>query len=160
MRQIAGLIKANVGLEVAFAESGGWDTHVQQGTTNGSFARRARDLARAIAAFWRDLERYQDDIVLLTMTEFGRTVHENGSGGTDHGRASCLFVLGDQVDGGKVHGTVPQLVPDALEEGRDLPVTTDFRAVFSEVAGQHLDITNDEILFPSWEGARLPLLKS
>ncbi len=158
LRQIAQLIKANVGLEVAFAESGGWDTHVQQGTTNGSFSRRAADLARSIAAFWADLEPHQDDIVLMTMTEFGRTVRENGSGGTDHGRGSCLFVLGNQVDGGKVHGTVPSLAPEALEDERDLPVTTDFRAVFAEAAGKHLRIDNDQTLFPGWTGARFPLI--
>ena len=159
LRQIAQLIKADAGLEVAFAESGGWDTHVGQGTTTGSFARQAQDLARAITAFWTDLERHQDDVVLLTMTEFGRSVRENGSGGTDHGRASCLFVLGNQLDAGRVHGTVPSLVPDALEDGRDLPVTTDFRGVFSEVAGKHLGIARDEILFPGWAGGRFPLMK-
>ena len=103
--------------------------------------------------------RLEDDVVLLTMTEFGRSVRENGSGGTDHGRASCLFVLGNQVEGGHVHGTVPSLAPDALEEGRDLPVTTDFRGVFSEVAGTHLGIARDEILFPGWTGARFPLMR-
>lgn len=159
LRQIAHLIKADVGLEVAFAESGGWDTHVQQGTATGSFARRAQDLAQAIAAFWTDVESYHDDVTLLTMTEFGRTVRENGSGGTDHGRGSCLFVLGNQVDGGRVHGTIPSLTPDALEDGRDLPVTTDFRAVFSEVAGKHLRIAQPQILFPGWTGNQFPLLK-
>lgn len=160
LKQIAQLIKADVGLEVAFAETGGWDTHVQQGTDRGTFARQAQDLARSIEAFWRDIERHQDEVVLMTMTEFGRTVHENGSGGTDHGRASCLFVLGDSVDGGKVHGKVPALDPDALEDGRDLPVTTDFRAVFSEVAGKHLNIAKDEILFPGWTGGRARVMRS
>lgn len=158
LRQIAQLIKANVGLEVAFAESGGWDTHVRQGTTNGSFSRRATDLSRSIAAFWTDLEPHQDDVVLMTMTEFGRTVRENGSGGTDHGRGSCLFVLGNQVEGGKIHGTLPPLVPEALEDERDLPVTTDFRAVFAEAAGKHLRIDNDQTLFPGWRGTRFPLI--
>jgi uncharacterized protein (DUF1501 family) len=160
LRQIAQLIKADVGLEVAFAESGGWDTHVQQGTTNGSFARRARDLAQAIVAFWTDVERHQDDIVILTMTEFGRTVRENGSGGTDHGRASCLFVVGNQVDGGRVHGPPPSLTPDALEDGRDLPVSTDFRAVFSEIAVGHLRIARNATLFPGWTGKRFRLMQS
>ena len=91
---------------MAFAETGGWDTHVQQGAPFGGFSRRADDLARSIAAFWRDLGAWQDDVLLCTMTEFGRTVRENGSGGTDHGHGSCLFVLGNQVDGGKVHGTL------------------------------------------------------
>ena len=159
LRQIAQLIKAGVGLEVAFAETGGWDTHVQQGTINGSFARRATDLAQAIVAFWRDVESYHDEVVLMTMTEFGRTVHENGSGGTDHGRGSCLFVLGNRVDGGKVHGAVPSLVQESLENRRDLPVTTDFRAVFAEVAGRHLDIRDDQMLFPGWTGKRFPLIQ-
>ncbi|HXO40653.1 MAG TPA: DUF1501 domain-containing protein, partial [Thermoanaerobaculia bacterium] len=103
LRQIALLIKSDVGLEVAFAESGGWDTHVQQGTVNGTFFRRAQDLAQSIQAFWTDLGPRQDDVMLTTMTEFGRTARENGSGGTDHGHGSCLFVLGNRIDGGKVH---------------------------------------------------------
>jgi uncharacterized protein (DUF1501 family) len=160
LRQVAMLIKADVGLEVAFAETGGWDTHVQQGTTNGSFAQRARDLGSSIEAFWTDLGAHQDDVVLLTMTEFGRTVRENGSGGTDHGHGSCMFVLGNQVQGGRVHGNFPGLDPDALHEGRDLPVTTDFRALFSEVAGQHLGITDDSEMFPGWTGGRIPLMRT
>lgn len=159
LRQIAQLIKARVGLEVAFAESGGWDTHVQQGTVQGSFARRARDLGDAIAAFWTDLgEAHQGDVVLMTMTEFGRTVAQNGSGGTDHGRGSCLFVLGHEVKGARVHGSVPSLARDNLEDGRDLPVTTDFRSVFAEVAGRHLRLSTTEGLFPGWNGKRLSLL--
>jgi len=162
MRQIALLVKAGVGLEVAFAESGGWDTHVQQGTVNGTFARQAKDLAGSIEAFWTDLgPAYQDGVLLTTMTEFGRTVRENGSGGTDHGHGSCLFVLGNRVDGGKVHGTFPKgLDSAALYEGRDLPVTTDFRAVFCELAGKHLAIRDDAQLFPGWTGKRLPLLRA
>ncbi|MCZ6634899.1 MAG: DUF1501 domain-containing protein [bacterium] len=162
LRQIAQLVKAEVGLEVAFTETGGWDTHVQQGTTVGSFSRRATDLSKAINAFWTDLGPYQDDVVLITMTEFGRTVRQNGSRGTDHGRGSCLFVLGNSVDGGKVHGTVPVLATENLADGRDLPVTTDFRSVFSEVAGKHLNIKpeDDAKLFPGWTGQRLPLIKS
>jgi uncharacterized protein (DUF1501 family) len=159
LRQIAQLVKSDVGLEVAFAESGGWDTHVQQGTVNGTFARQARDLAQSIEAFWTDLGPRQDDVVLTTMTEFGRTVRENGSGGTDHGHGSCLFVLGNHVQGGKVHGDFPGLASSALYEGRDLPVTTDFRSVFCELAGKHLGIRDDGKLFPGWTGARMGLLK-
>ena len=159
LQQIAFLIKSDVGLEIAFAESGGWDTHVQQGTSQGSFARRAGDLARGVAAFWHDLGGHRDDVTLMTMTEFGRTAAENGSGGTDHGHGSCLFVLGNDVDGGKVHGDFPGLDRDALYEGRDLPVTTDFRAVFSEVAGQHLRLAPDAGLFPGWSGGRIPLIR-
>jgi uncharacterized protein (DUF1501 family) len=157
LRQIALLIKSDVGLEIAFAESGGWDTHVQQ---IGTFNRQARDLADSIQAFWTDLGAYQDQVALTTMTEFGRTVRENGSGGTDHGHGSCLFVLSNSMDGGKVHGTFPGLADGALYEGRDLPVTTDFRAVFCELAGQQLGIKDDAKLFPGWTGRRLPLLKA
>ena len=159
LQQIAFLIKSEVGLEVAFAESGGWDTHVQQGTRNGSFARRADDLARSIAAFWQDLGAFRDDVVVMTMTEFGRTVAENGSGGTDHGHGSCLFLLGAGVDGGKVHGDFPSLSKDALYEGRDLPVTTDFRNVFTEVASQHLRLPAGTELFPGWQGGEIPLIR-
>lgn len=157
LRQIALLVKSDVGLEIAFAESGGWDTHVQQA---GTFNRQARDLAQAIQAFWTDLGPYQDQVVLTTMTEFGRTVRENGSGGTDHGHGSCLFVVGNHMDGGKVHGTFPGLEQGALYEGRDLPVTTDFRSVFCELAGKHLGVKDDSRLFPGWTGKRIPLLKA
>jgi uncharacterized protein (DUF1501 family) len=153
LRQIAMLVKADVGLEVAFAETGGWDTHVQQGTAQGGFARRAGDLAQAIAAFWTDLGSHRDEVVVMTMTEFGRTVAENGSGGTDHGHGSCLFLLGQRVAGGQVHGRLESLDRDALFEGRDLPVTTDFRAVFAEVARGHLGVVAGTELFPDWSGA-------
>jgi uncharacterized protein (DUF1501 family) len=159
LQQIAQLIKAQVGLEVAFAETGGWDTHVQQGAPFGGFSRRAEDLAKSIGAFWRDLDTWQDDVLLCTMTEFGRTVRENGSGGTDHGHGSCLFVLGNQVDGGKVHGQFAGLDQDLLYEGRDLPVTTDFRSVFSELAGRHLGIADTAPIFPGWQGRPTSVLR-
>ena len=160
LRQVAHLIKLDVGLEIAFVELGGWDTHVRQ---SNSFARRAKDLSEALAAFWTDLGERRDDVVLMTMTEFGRSVRENGSAGTDHGRASCLFVLGGRVDGGKVHGEPLLLAPDALEDGRDLPVTTDFRAAFAGIAGPHLGLGNaarpPDALFPDWDGRPLPLVR-
>ena len=156
--QIAYLIKAGVGLQIACAESEGWDTHVAQGAEVGPFARQADDLARSITAFWTDIEPFHDDVVVLTMTEFGRTVRENGSGGTDHGHGSCLFALGNRVDGGKIYGQVPTLEPENLFESRDLPVTTDFRSVFSEVAGKLFDLDDDQAVFPGWTGSRLPLL--
>ena len=159
LRQIAQLIKADVGLEIAFAETGGWDTHARQGAERGSFPARAADLAASIAAFWTDLEAYHDDVVVLTMTEFGRTVAENGTGGTDHGRGSAMFVLGNGVRGGEVHGQPLVLDPDALEDGRDLPVTTDFRALFAGVAGPHLGIRTGEALFPGWAGRPLDLVR-
>jgi len=160
LRQIAFLIKSDVGLEIAFAESNGWDTHRGQGRAQGAFARRAADLAGSIDAFWTDLGSYQDSVVLMTMTEFGRTVAENGSGGTDHGRGSCMFVLGGEVNGGQVYGKVDSLDRDNLEDGRDLPVTTDFRQLFAGVAGQHLRVPTGSELFPHWSGEPMRLLRS
>jgi len=158
LRQLAVLVKAEVGLRVGFAESTGWDTHVGQGGVSGGFARAAADLATSIAAFWKDLGRYRDTVLVLTMTEFGRTVAENGSGGTDHGHGSLSFLLGAFVDGGRVHGSLPPLDRENLFEGRDLPVTTDFRSVLAEVAGSHLGIPSPARLFPGWNGARIPLI--
>lgn len=161
LKQIAQLIKMDIGLEVAFAEHGGWDTHFNQGTEQGVFARNATELSNSIAAFWTDLgSNLQDDVTVMTMTEFGRTVKQNGTGGTDHGRGSCNFILGNDVNGGKVHGIVNPLSVENLEDGRDLAVTTDFRAVFSEVANSHLHINNNKILFPDWAGNSIGVMKS
>lgn len=159
LKQIAVLIKMQVGLELAFAESGGWDTHVNQGTTNGAFARNLKDFSDSIAAFWKDLSAYQDEVTVMTMTEFGRTAHQNGTGGTDHGRASCLFVLGNDVQGGKVYQNIKSLAKEDLEDKRDLPVSTDFRAVFSNVAQSHLKLQNSKGLFPDWNGQPLDLMR-
>jgi uncharacterized protein (DUF1501 family) len=144
---------------VAFAESGGWDTHFNQGTENGIFARNVNDLSESMMAFWTDLGTMQDDVTVMTMTEFGRTVKQNGTGGTDHGRASCNFILGNDVKGGKVHGIVNPLAIENLEDGRDLKVTTDFRSVFSEVADRHLSIAKDNILFPDWDGSHIGIMR-
>ncbi len=160
LKQIAILIKMDVGLEVAFAESGGWDTHFNQGTTNGLLARNLKDFADSIAAFWKDMSGYEDEVTLMTMTEFGRTAHQNGTGGTDHGRASCLFVLGNDVQGGKVYHNIKSLAKEDLEDGRDLPVSTDFRSVFSAVANRHLNIHDNKKLFPEWDGSSLNLMKA
>ena len=148
LRQIAKMIKTNVGLRIACAESNGWDTHVGQGTINGAFSRPAKDLSQAMGAFWQDIADYQSKVLVLTMTEFGRTVRENGSKGTDHGRGSCMFLLGGKVKGGQVYGTMPQLRPENLAEQRDVPVTTDFRAVFAEVLRGHLGIQQMQKIFP------------
>ena len=158
LMQVAFLIKARVGLQVAAVDHEGWDTHVAQGGGAGRFARQADELARAIRAFWDDLEGHHHEVVVLTMTEFGRTVAENGSGGTDHGHGSCLFLLGDRVAGGRVHGTLPPLAPENLFEGRDLPVTTDFRSVFAELAAKLFGVEADSALFPGWSGSRSRLL--
>lgn len=157
LRQVAQLIKTDVGLEVAFVEHNGWDTHVAQGTGQGNFARLFQELSSSIAAFWQDLGgELQERVTLMTMTEFGRTVHQNGSNGTDHGRGSCMFVLGPNVKGGRVYGQVNSFSKDALEDGRDLPVSTDFRALFANVATRHLQLPGaSEQLFPGWRGSPL-----
>ncbi len=159
LKQIAQLVKMDVGLEVAFTESNGWDTHFNQGRDTGIFARNVGDLSKSIMAFWGDIEAYQDDVIVMTMTEFGRTVHQNGTNGTDHGRASCNFILGNHVEGGKVHGVVDPLAKENLEDGRDLRVTTDFRAVFSEVATKHFKLKDDSALFPDWSGEGIGVMK-
>jgi uncharacterized protein (DUF1501 family) len=150
LRQIAQLVRADVGLEVAFADTGGWDTHAVQGAERGQLANRLTDFAQGLAALDRDLGDGMADVVVLTMSEFGRTVRENGNRGTDHGRATAMLVLGGPVRGGKVYGRWPGLRRDQLFEGRDLAVTTDFRHLFAEVAQRHLAIPPAAPLFPGF----------
>ncbi len=148
---IAQLIKAGVGLEVAFADVGGWDTHVNQGAAQGQLAQRLGDFSQSIAALVTDLGDRMDDVVILTMSEFGRTVRQNGTGGTDHGHAGAMFVIGGAVKTGqKVHGRWPGLAPEQLHEGRDLALTTDFRSVFSELAAEHLGAPSLDKIFPGY----------
>jgi uncharacterized protein (DUF1501 family) len=154
LAQIAQLIKAGVGLEVAFAEAGGWDTHINQGGPRGQLANLLRDFSTSIAAFATDLGDRMDDVVLLTMSEFGRTARENGSRGTDHGHGNAMLVLGNTVKGGKVYGDWKGLGNDQLNEGRDLAVTTDFRDVFAEVASRHLGTRDLNSLFPKYSVSR------
>ena len=158
LRQIAQLIKADVGLEVAFADVGGWDTHANQGGATGQLAQRLGDFASSIQALVSDLGARMSDVVILTMSEFGRTARQNGSGGTDHGHAGCLFVIGGSVKGGKVHGRWPGLEPEQLNEGRDLALTTDFRSVFGEVVRKHLGATALDRIFPGFQGQELGIL--
>ncbi|MBA3555088.1 MAG: DUF1501 domain-containing protein, partial [Gemmatimonadales bacterium] len=138
LQQISQLVKAEVGLEVAFADLGGWDTHLAQGGARGVLAGRLRELAQGLAALCADLGERMADVVVVTMSEFGRTVAENGSGGTDHGHGNCMLVLGGPVAGGHVFGPWPGLEREQLYEGRDLAITTDFRDVFAEVVTGHL----------------------
>jgi uncharacterized protein (DUF1501 family) len=148
--QIAQLIKAGVGLEVAFTDVGGWDTHVNQGGARGQLAFRLTDFAAGISALVTDLGKRMDDVLILTMSEFGRTARENGNRGTDHGHANAMFVIGNQVRGGRVYGEWPGLKSDKLYEGRDLALTTDFRDVFGEIASKHLGNTNLQTVFPGY----------
>lgn len=154
LMQIAQLIKAGVGLEIAFAESGGWDTHTNQGLGNnpsaGQLANLLRDFAGATAAFGTDLGKRMDDVVVITMSEFGRTARENGTRGTDHGHGNSMLVLGNSVRGGKVYGDWKGLKSDQLYEGRDLAVTTDFRDVFAEAAKKHMGVKDLAKVFPNY----------
>ena len=151
--QTAQLIKAGVGLEVAFTDIGGWDTHVNEGNQQGQLSNLLRQFSSAIAALYTDLGQRMDDVVVLTMSEFGRTARENGNRGTDHGHANAMFVVGNSVRGGKVYGDWPGLKSDQLYEGRDLALTTDFRDVFGEIANKHLGATNLQAVFPGYTGS-------
>jgi uncharacterized protein (DUF1501 family) len=149
--QIAQLIKAGVGLEVAFSEMQGWDTHVNQGNARGQLGNLLQQFSNGLAALTVDLGHRMDDVVILTMSEFGRTVRENGNRGTDHGHANAMFVIGNEVRGGKVYGQWPGLNNDQLHEGRDLALTTDFRDVFGEIAKRHLGSANLPRIFPGYQ---------
>lgn len=153
---IAQLIKSGVGLEVAFADVGGWDTHVNQGGATGQLAQRLGDFGASIAALVTDLGDRMQDVVILTMSEFGRMARQNGSGGTDHGHAGAMFAIGGAVKGQRVVGRWPGLAPEELYEGRDLALTTDFRAVFAEVASRHLGATKLDALFPGYTPGAVP----
>ena len=152
LRQTAQLIKAGVGLEVAFTDIGGWDTHVNEGNQQGQLSNLLRNFSAAIAALHTDLGQRMDDVVILTMSEFGRTARENGNRGTDHGHANAMFIVGNSVRGGKVYGDWPGMKNEQLYEGRDLALTTDFRDVFSEVAARHLGASNVKTIFPGYDG--------
>jgi uncharacterized protein (DUF1501 family) len=151
LRQLAQLIKANLGVQVAFADIGGWDHHVNEGSTEGQLANVLGDFSQSIAAFWTDLGDLGEDTVVVTMSEFGRTARENGNRGTDHGHANVMFVLGGPVKGGKVYGRWPGLADSQLYEGRDLALTTDFRQVIGEAVARHLGNKNLANVFPSYD---------
>jgi len=151
LRQIAQLIKSNVGLEVAFADVSGWDSHAGEGGAQGQLANNLRNFSDAIAAFTRDLGSRMGDVVLVTMSEFGRTVRENGNRGTDHGHANVMLVLGGGVKGGKVYGKWPGLSSQQLYENRDLAITTDFRDVFAELLTKQLAVPSLKSVFPGYE---------
>jgi uncharacterized protein (DUF1501 family) len=150
LKQIAQLIKADVGLEVAFAESGNWDHHANEGAATGQLATRLDDFGRGIAALVRDLGDRMQDVVILTMSEFGRTVGENGNRGTDHGHGNAMMVIGGSIRGGKIYGRWPGLEREQRHDGRDLAITTDFRAVFNEVVRGHLGLTDTRAVFPGF----------
>ncbi len=150
LRQVAQLMKADLGVEVAFSDVGGWDHHVNEGSVQGQIAQRVGDLAQAMSAFWIDLGDLAESTVVVTMSEFGRTARENGNRGTDHGHANVMFVMGGPVKGRRVYGRWPGLAPEQLYEGRDLALTTDFRTVLSELVYKHLGNRNLNSVFPGF----------
>jgi uncharacterized protein (DUF1501 family) len=151
LKQIAQLIKGNVGLEIAFTDVGGWDTHAGEGGAQGQLGNRLRDYGQAIAAFAKDLGSRMADVTLVSMSEFGRTVRENGNRGTDHGHANVMLLLGGGVRGGKVYGKWPGLDSSHLYENRDLAVTTDFRDVFAEILSKRMGVKDLKPVFPGYE---------
>jgi len=159
LRQLAQLIKANLGVQVAFADIGGWDHHVNEGAVEGQLSNVLGDFSQALAAFWTDLGDLGGDTVIITMSEFGRTARENGNRGTDHGHANVMFVLGGPVKGGKVYGRWPGLDPSQLYEGRDLALTTDFRQVIGEAVARHMGNKNLPQVFPGYDNRPGKFLK-
>ena len=146
LQQIARLIKADVGVEVAFADIGGWDHHSNE---TGQLTNQLRQFGSSLAAFTQDLGDRMEDVVLVTMSEFGRTAAENGNAGTDHGHGNVMMVLGGGVRGGRLYGEWPGLEPEQLFERRDLAVTTDFRDVLGELVSGHLGQRVDQV-FPGY----------
>jgi len=154
LRQTAQLIKANLGVQIAFTDIGGWDHHVNEGAAEGQLANVLRDFSQSIAAFWTDLGPLGENTVIATMSEFGRTARENGNRGTDHGHANVMFLLGGPVRGGKVFGRWPGLDPSQLNDGRDLALTTDFRQVLGEAVSRHLGNARLNSVFPGFDNSR------
>jgi len=150
LQEIAELFKADVGLEVAFLDSGGWDNHVNEGGVQGQLSNLLKDLGQGIAAFHQDMGDRMGDVVFVSMSEFGRTAHENGNRGTDHGHANCMFVMGGDVKGGRVYTKWPGLNEDQLNQGRDLAATTDYRSVLGEIISKHMGDRALASVFPGF----------
>jgi uncharacterized protein (DUF1501 family) len=159
LRQLAQLIKANLGVQVAFADIGGWDHHVNEGSTEGQMANVLGDFSQSLSAFWTDIGDLGEDTVVVTMSEFGRTARENGNRGTDHGHANVMFVLGGPIRGGKVYGRWPGLDQSQLHEGRDLALTTDFRQVIGEAVARHMGNKNLATVFPGFDNQPAKFLR-
>ena len=153
LQQIGVMIKANIGAEVLFLDCGGWDNHVNEGAAQGQLANLLKDLGQSLAAFHQDMGDRMADIVVVTMSEFGRTAKENGNRGTDHGHANCMFAMGGEVRGGRVYGTWPGLADHQLNEGRDLALTTDFRTVVGEILTKHLRVNDLRPVFPGFDNS-------
>jgi uncharacterized protein (DUF1501 family) len=159
LKQVAQLIKADLGVELAFTDVGGWDHHVNEGSVQGQIAQRLQELSQSMSAFWTDLGDLAESTVVVTMSEFGRTARENGNRGTDHGHANVMFILGGPVRGGRVYGRWPGLAPEQLNEGRDLALTTDFRRVLGEALYRHLGAKDLNAVFPGFDNDSRAFLK-
>jgi uncharacterized protein (DUF1501 family) len=159
LKQLAQLIKADLGVQVAFSDIGGWDHHVNEGSTQGQIANVLTEFSQSLSAFWTDLGDLTEDTVVVTMSEFGRTARENGNRGTDHGHANVMFVMGGPVKGGRVYGRWPGLDPSQLNDGRDLALTTDFRQVLGEAVHSHLGNKSLNEVFPGFQNQTGKFLK-
>src|SRR5216683_2431463 len=151
LQQVAQLLKADIGMEVGFVDTGGWDNHVNEGGAQGQMSNLLRDMGQGLAALHQDLGDRMEDVVVVTMSEFGRTAKENGNRGTDHGHANYMFVMGGDVKGGRVYGAWPGLADHQLNEGRDLALTTDFRLVLGEILSKHNGVSDLHAVFPGFE---------
>ncbi|HEY1471879.1 MAG TPA: DUF1501 domain-containing protein [Candidatus Acidoferrum sp.] len=151
LQQIAVMLKAKIGTEVVFVDCGGWDNHVNEGGVQGQLSNLLKDLGQSLAAFHQDMGDRMGDVVVVTMSEFGRTAKENGNRGTDHGHANCMFVMGGDVKGGRVFGKWPGLENHQLNEGRDLMLTTDFRTVVAEILSKHNGVRQLSAVFPGFD---------
>ena len=159
LQQIAQLDKAEVGLEVACIDLGGWDTHAAQGVGAGRLPTLLTELGQGLAAFYADLGERNQRVTVITMSEFGRRVAENGSGGTDHGHGNCMFVIGGGIHGGRVYGQWPTLAADALYGPGDLALTTDYRAVLAELVAVRLGNPSIDTVFPAYTTQPLGLAR-
>ncbi|MHC4830458.1 MAG: DUF1501 domain-containing protein, partial [Planctomycetota bacterium] len=160
LRQVARVIKGDAGLEVAAIDYPGWDHHIREGGHDGKMAQMLKVLGDSLAAFHKDLGERMENVCVLTMSEFGRTARENGNEGTDHGRGGMMLALGGMVQGGKVYGQWKGLQDSALQDKRDLPVTTDFRDVFGEALTEIFDFKLPKTFFPGYmQRRRLGLMK-
>ena len=155
LRQIAMLAKAEVGLEVACLDVGGWDTHIAQGGSEGNMARLLASLADGLRAFYQDLGDRTANLTMVVMSEFGRRLKENGGLGTDHGHGSVMLLLGGQVNGGRVYGRWPGLEPEQLVGPGDLAVTTDYRDILAEIVQRRLNNPHLDQVFPHYQPAFL-----
>lgn len=154
LKQIAQLIKADLGLQVAVTDCGGWDTHLAQGSATGQLANRLKDFGDSLGAFLLDLRERMDQVCVATVTEFGRTVRENGNRGTDHGHGSVMLVAGGKVRGNRVIAKWKSLASQDLYEDRDLPVTTDHRDALGEILERHLGVPDLGKVFPGFSNDR------